>query len=78
MSYATTVECRQDVIDLGNLLRKIRQSKGWSQDRLSAESGVTKAQISHIENANTTTRFTTLSKLFNALGVSVAEGYQLL
>jgi transcriptional regulator with XRE-family HTH domain len=76
MLKETQVGLKQDLIDLGNLIRQIRQMKGWSQDMLSVRSGVTKAQISHIERANTTSRFTTISKIFNALEVSVAEAYQ--
>ena len=36
--------------ELGNEIKKLRQQKKWSQDRLEQYSGITKRTISKIEN----------------------------
>ena len=54
-------------------VREIREAIGWSQAKLSRESGVTAAAISNIETGQVTgVEFETLTKLAGALKVDVA------
>lgn len=55
-------------------LRKLRESKGWSQYRLAKEAGLSRPAITAIEDGiNESPRFSTVEKLADALGVTVNE-----
>lgn len=57
-----------------NCLRQFREEKGWTQDELSAKSGVSRVTISGIESGRTTVAKTdTLVKIADALGESVTD-----
>lgn len=76
--YEESVHFRVDADDLAHLLRTLRVSKDMSMRELSTISGVTAAHICNIENRKITTTFITVSKLFNALGHTVADAYTLM
>ena len=59
-----------DYISIGNRIKEIRTTKGWTQTKLAEESGVEPSNISHIERAATKLSLPTLVNIANALGVS--------
>lgn len=62
-------ELRLDL--LGQAIKQARQERNMTQEELGELAGVKKAQISKIENSITDARFTTIMKVFDALGVKV-------
>jgi len=62
-------ELRLDL--LGQAIKQARQERGLTQEELGELVGVRKAQISKIENSTTDARFTTILKVFDALGAKV-------
>ena len=62
-------ELRLDL--LGQTIKQVRQERNLTQEELGELVGVKKAQISKIENSATDARFTTILKVFGALGAKV-------
>ena len=62
-------ELRLDL--LGQAIKQARQERNLTQAELGELVGVKKAQISKIENSATDARFTTILKVFDALGAKV-------
>lgn len=62
-------ELRIDLI--GQAIKQARSEKHLTQEELGELVGVKKAQISKIENSTTDARFTTILKVFEALGAKV-------
>ena len=62
-------ELRLDL--LGQAIKQARQESNLTQEELGVLVGVKKAQISKIENSATDARFTTILKVFKALGARV-------
>ena len=62
-------ELRLDL--LGLAIKQARQARNLTQAELGELTGVKKAQISKIENSMTDARFTTILKVFEALGAKV-------
>ncbi|MBK7099455.1 MAG: helix-turn-helix transcriptional regulator [Sphingobacteriales bacterium] len=62
-------ELRLDL--LGQAIKQARQERNLTQEELGELVGVKKAQISKIENSTTDARFTTVLKVFKALGAKV-------
>ena len=58
---------------LGSNIRQIRESKGWSQDRLSEESGLHRTYISGIERGVRNPTVTIVQQVALALGVPVTD-----
>jgi transcriptional regulator with XRE-family HTH domain len=58
---------------LGRQLRRLREDRGWSLKRLSAESGVSVAAIQRVENGSANPSFLTALRLSEALGRSLNE-----
>lgn len=56
---------------LGERVRKIRQSKGYSQDRLYLEAGFSRGTMSKIENGLVNPQILTLRKIADTIGVSL-------
>lgn len=56
---------------IGQRLRAIRHSKGWTLERLTAESGVSSSNISKIEKGNVAPAFDTLLRISRALGTTL-------
>ena len=56
---------------LGQAIKQARQERNLTQEQLGELVGVQKAQISKIENSMTDARFTTILKVFEALGARV-------
>ncbi len=68
-------ELRLDL--LGQAIKQARQERNLTQEELGKLVGVKKAQISKIENSATDARFTTLLKVFEALGAKVSFNVQM-
>lgn len=60
-------------ITLGNNVRRIRESKGWSQDKLSEESGLHRTYISGIERGVRNPTIEIVQEIALALGVSPSQ-----
>ena len=60
---------------VGNNIKKIRQKKGWSQDKLSEECGFYRTSINLIETAKRTPSSYTLYRIAKALKVQVDDLY---
>lgn len=58
---------------VGEQVRLLREEKGWTQPRLSVETGLAVSGISQIENGRRNPNSATLAKLAAALGVEVAD-----
>lgn len=65
MGYQTQLQ------ELGRGLREARSAKGWSQRRLSAQSGVTQANISKIENGQVDLQVSSLMELARFLDLEL-------
>jgi len=62
-------ELRLDL--LGQAIKQARQERNLTQEELGELVGVKKAQISKIENSTTDARFTTILRVFQALGAKI-------
>jgi DNA-binding XRE family transcriptional regulator len=62
-------ELRLDL--LGQATKQARQERNLTQEELGELVGVKKAQISKIENSTTDARFTTVLRVFQALGAKI-------
>lgn len=60
-------------MDLGDILKKTREVKGLSQKEVAAALNMPQPQYSRIEGGKTDPSFTTLERIANALGVTLAE-----
>lgn len=58
---------------LAERLTQLRQAKGYSQDRLALESGLTRGALSKLERGDVDPRISTLAKIAHTLGVSLAH-----
>ena len=53
-------------------IRGLRTARGWSLDQLASRSGVSKGMLVHLEAARTNPSLSTLCKLAETLGISLA------
>ena len=56
---------------MGKNLEKVRNAKGFSQDRLTEECGLSKGAISKIESGKVSVKVITLAKIADTLKVSI-------
>jgi transcriptional regulator with XRE-family HTH domain len=61
---------------LGDRIKRIRQSKRWTLERLSEASGLSISALSKIENDQVSTSFDTLVKIAHGLGLPAAELFE--
>lgn len=54
-------------------IRKLREARGWTQEQLSHEAGVSQAMISAAESGKRVPRLRWLAKIAKALGVREAD-----
>ena len=57
---------------VGEAIRKMRQAQNLTQEELGERIGVQKAQISRLEKGKSVITLPTMSRIFQALGVSTA------
>jgi transcriptional regulator with XRE-family HTH domain len=60
-------------MDLGNAIRKIRQSKGLSQGEMQKRTGILRSYLSRVENGHTIPSLATLQRLATAMDVRLAD-----
>lgn len=60
-------------MDLGDILKKVREAKGLSQKELAGLLDMPQPQYSRIESGKTDPSFTTLERIAKALGISLAD-----
>ena len=58
---------------LGNKIKQVRTSKGYSQDRLYLEAEFSRATMSRVERGLVNPTYLTLKKIADTLGVSVKK-----
>jgi transcriptional regulator with XRE-family HTH domain len=58
---------------LSNKVKDIRAAKGWTQSKLSEESGIDETEISQIENCKRSISSERMHILTNALGCTISE-----
>lgn len=61
------------LLALGQKIKKVRQSKGYSQDRLYLEAGFSRATMSRVERGLVNPTYLTLKKIADTLGVDVSK-----
>lgn len=59
-------------MEIGNTLSKSRIEKGWTQQQLSEESGISLRTIQRIENNQVTAQLHTIKRLEEVLGVDIS------
>jgi len=60
-------ELRIKLIQFGQLIKEVRKEKGLTQDQLGESIGVTKSQISKLENGTSNMTIGTIFKIFEAM-----------
>lgn len=65
-----------ELLALAHRLRQMRRARELSQEALAALAGLHPKHLSEIERANKDPRSTTVIRIADALGVSVAELYE--
>jgi transcriptional regulator with XRE-family HTH domain len=58
---------------LAQNVARLRKKRGWSQERLSAETGLRQATISDVESGEGNPEFETLESVARALNVTVRD-----
>jgi transcriptional regulator with XRE-family HTH domain len=58
---------------IGQGLKRLRQGHGWSLEELAARSGVSRATLSRLENAEVSATATALCKLASAFGLTASR-----
>ena len=57
---------------MGQIIKKLRKGRGFTQEELAEKSGVSRTTISNLENdSNKTVNTRTLNKIASALGVKL-------
>lgn len=59
--------------DLAQVLRELRQAENRSQEALAHDAGLTVTSLGRIERASVNPSWTTVRRIADALGVSLAE-----
>lgn len=64
---------KRDVKQLGEHIKKVRKSLGYSQDKLYLEAGFSRGTMSRIEAGNVNPTYLTLLKIARTLGKKVSD-----
>ena len=68
MAYSDEMpELARDPIQIGNLIRRARKKRMWSQEELAGKTGLRQATISLIESGNPASKLATLLTVLAAL-----------
>jgi len=62
-----------DFIDIGLRVKALRETRGWSQEKLAAEANISQPTLTRLENGATNLELTTIIKVANALEASMDE-----
>lgn len=68
-------EEREVTTELGNRIKTLRKAKGWTQEKLAQEAGVTFPTVNKAEKGRRMVELGTMNKIAAALGVSLARLY---
>lgn len=75
-----TIERRKDkekfAVKIGNHLRKVRNAKGISQEKLSEKAGYFRTYVGKIEQGNYSPSLHTIWRLSKALGMSLEDFFK--
>ncbi len=61
------------VQDFGAAVRRLREARAWSQERLAEHAGLNRTYVGEIERGTVIASIVTVEKLAHALGMSVAD-----
>lgn len=61
------------VRDFGATVRRLRESRAWSQERLAEHAGLNRTYVGEIERGTVIASIVTVEKLARALGIRVAD-----
>ena len=61
----------RDPKQIGNLIRRARKRRGWSQGALGAKAGLRQETVSLLENGNETAKLQTILKVLSALDLEL-------
>jgi XRE family transcriptional regulator, regulator of sulfur utilization len=61
------------VRDFGATVRRLREAKAWSQERLAEHAGLNRTYVGEVERGTVIASIVTAEKLARALGVHVSE-----
>jgi len=64
-------ELRIKLIQFGQLIKEVRKNKGLTQGELGEQIGVTKSQISKLENGNSNMTIGTIFRIFDAMNSDI-------
>jgi transcriptional regulator with XRE-family HTH domain len=78
LSRDSTVTARisgkaREAVVFGERLRALRLARGWTQEQLAEECGLTAVQVSRIENGAHEPKLTTILRLARAFGVKAGK-----
>lgn len=60
-------------INISEIVRKCREEKGWTMNKLARESGLSCTAISEIESGEKNPKVNSLEKIADALGITLVE-----
>lgn len=60
----------------GRCIRRLREDKGWSQERLAAEAQLHATYLSEVEHGKRNISIDNIAKLADALGVPIAALFE--
>lgn len=69
-------EKKEFAVEIGKHLRKVRESKGISQEKLSEKAGYYHTYVNKIEQGNYSPSLHTIWRLSHALGISLPEFFK--
>lgn len=61
---------------IASRLKQIRKIKGYSQEKLSIDSGLDPRYVNKLENSNTNARLDTLDSIIKTLGMTYSEFFE--
>ena len=64
---------KKTMLALGQRVSEIRMQKRWCQEGLAFAAGISKVQLSHIENGTANIRWVTLMKILEAFNMNLGE-----
>lgn len=64
-------------MSIGEVVRRLRQARGWSLNRLATEADVDRGNLSRFENNRSGLREENLIKVLDTLGVTMAQAYSM-
>lgn len=56
---------------IGELIKKEREKRGWSQEALALTSGISQRSIGHYELGQRDPQYMTISKILGAMGMEI-------